>query len=125
MIEEWTVINQIAVDFLADNADEDDTIAIEAALIVGADTHTTNDARQPEDPRGPFGTASARSTSLPKLRRRTAINTPLDAVQWRFLTAASSKTKKRTPRTRERTKKTTTKDRGNDRQSFPHDCTIC
>jgi len=87
MIEEWTVINQIAVDFLADNADEDDTIAIEAALIVGADTHTTTDTRQPEDPRGPFGTASARSTSLPKLRRRTAINTPLDAVQWRFLTA--------------------------------------
>ena len=90
MIEEWTVINQIAEEFLYEDEDEDedDTIAIEAALIVGADTHTTTDARRPEDPRGPFGTASARSTSLPKLRRRTAINTPLDAVQWRFLTAA-------------------------------------
>ena len=90
MIEEWTVINQIAVDFLADNADEDDTSAIEAARIVGADTNTTitANARRPEDPRGPVGTASARATSLPKLlRRRTAINTPLDAVQWRFLTA--------------------------------------
>ena len=89
MIEEWTVINQIAVDFLADNED-DTSSAIDAAMIVGADTNTTitANARRREDPRGPVGTASARSTSLPKLRRRTAINTPLDAVQWRFLTAA-------------------------------------
>ena len=138
MIEEWTVINQIAEEFLYEDADEDNTIAIDAALIVGADTHTTTDARRPEDPRGPFGTASARSTSLPKLRRRTAINTPLDAVQWRFLTAASSKTKKQTTTNSDSicrnmnsintgkrgtvtktTKKTTTKDRGKRPPIFP------
>ena len=39
MIEEWTMIDQIAVEFLANNED-DTSSAIDAALIVGADTNT-------------------------------------------------------------------------------------
>lgn len=40
MIEEWTMIHPSAEEFVYEDAEEDETIAIEAARSVGADTHT-------------------------------------------------------------------------------------